>query len=157
MPSHTEHPSLSSQRIPAITTWLQVVAQPGTNGTTGQRATLEIAQKQPFFTVQICVCFSFEKLKTSTTANSFLTVNNACLLFPQQWEPGHTHRQTYAHTCSAEVRAQRVVHLKSIVYMVLLLGLYADATVRLIRPVPSAICSRETRLGPRRRHWVRRE
>lgn len=30
------------------------------------------------------------------------------------------------------MRAQRVVHLKSIVYMVLLLGLYADATVRYV-------------------------
>lgn len=152
MPSHTEQPSLSSQRIPAITMWLQEVAQPGTNGTTGY--TWNSSKAAVFYSSNLCVSLLKNWRQQLPIASSLLTMLVCC---SHNNRSPDTHRQTYVHTCSAEVRAQRVVHLKSIVYMVLLLGLYADATVRLMRPVPSALCSREARLGPRRRHWVWRE
>lgn len=64
------------------------------NRTTGR--TWNSSKAAVFYSSNLCF-LSFEKLKTSTTANSFLIVNNACLLFPQQWEPANTHIHKLTH------------------------------------------------------------
>lgn len=64
------------------------------NRTTGR--TWNSSKAAVFYSSNLCF-LSFEKLKTSTAANSFLIVNNACLLFPQQWEPANTHIHKLTH------------------------------------------------------------